>query len=87
MSKKSRLDCDQPNHMFPIMLNMQRQSTYGLSTLGIAIAAIGKTTDFAHTYMQIMRMQYLFLAYFSSTMALIQTLQVLLRKFKNFSYI
>ncbi|KAI6185171.1 hypothetical protein M3Y99_01953400 [Aphelenchoides fujianensis] len=63
---------------FPqIFLNMRRQSTHGLSNPSIAIASIGKTTDFVQNYVLIMPLQYVVMAFFSSSVAQIGTIQVL----------
>ena len=59
-----------------IFLNMRRRSTYGLANMMVTITAIGKTTDFMQNYILIMPIQYVIMAYFSSTVAQIQTLQV-----------
>lgn len=60
-----------------VFLNMRRRSTYGLSNLSIAIGAWGKITDFMENYLLVMPMQYVVMAYFSSTIAQVGTIQVL----------
>ncbi|KAH7724880.1 hypothetical protein AAVH_07472 [Aphelenchoides avenae] len=63
---------------FPqVFLNMRRRSTYGLSNFSVLITAIGKTTDFLQNYLLIMPLQYVIMAFFSSTVAQIGTLQVI----------
>uniref|UniRef100_A0A914XUU8 Uncharacterized protein n=1 Tax=Panagrolaimus superbus TaxID=310955 RepID=A0A914XUU8_9BILA len=60
-----------------IFLNIKRRSTYGIANLSVTITAVGKTTDFMQNYLLIMPIQYLIMAFFSSTVAQISTLQVL----------
>ncbi|CAJ0943629.1 unnamed protein product, partial [Mesorhabditis belari] len=63
---------------FPqIFLNIKRRSTYGLANMSVTITAVGKTTDFMQNYLLIMPIQYVIMAFFSSTVAQVQTLQVL----------
>lgn len=59
-----------------IFLNLRRRSTYGLSNLSVAITTVGKITDFAENYLLIMPMQYVVMAFFSSSIAELGTLQV-----------
>uniref|UniRef100_A0A914PD19 Uncharacterized protein n=1 Tax=Panagrolaimus davidi TaxID=227884 RepID=A0A914PD19_9BILA len=63
---------------FPqIFLNIKRRSTYGIANLSVTITAVGKTTDFMQNYLLIMPIQYVIMAFFSSTVAQVSTLQVL----------
>ncbi|PAA65687.1 hypothetical protein BOX15_Mlig028644g1, partial [Macrostomum lignano] len=63
---------------FPqVFLNSQRQTTYGLSKVMVAMGAVGKTTDYLGPYLLCMPLQYAVLAFFSSTVSQISSLQVL----------
>ncbi|XP_077867617.1 cystinosin-like [Saccoglossus kowalevskii] len=62
---------------FPqVILNMQRQSTSGQSTLSVCISLVGKTTDFLSSYLLTRPLQFVIMAYFSSSMAYINGMQV-----------
>ncbi|KAI6170307.1 hypothetical protein M3Y98_01226000 [Aphelenchoides besseyi] len=60
-----------------VFLNMRRQSTHGLSNLSVSIIAICKSLDFMQTYLLIMPIQYTVMAFFSSTVSQVGTLQVI----------
>ncbi|PAA65677.1 hypothetical protein BOX15_Mlig001271g1, partial [Macrostomum lignano] len=60
-----------------VFLNSQRQTTYGLSKVMVAMGAVGKTTDYLGPYLLCMPLQYAVLAFFSSTVSQISSLQVL----------
>ncbi|KAI6224101.1 hypothetical protein M3Y95_00847700 [Aphelenchoides besseyi] len=61
----------------PVFLNMRRQSTHGLSNLSVSIIAICKSLDFMQTYLLVMPIQYIVMAFFSSTVSEFGTLQVI----------
>ncbi|KAI6195968.1 hypothetical protein M3Y94_01052500 [Aphelenchoides besseyi] len=60
-----------------VFLNMRRQSTHGLSNLSVSIIAICKSLDFMQTYLLVMPIQYIVMAFFSSTVSEFGTLQVI----------
>lgn len=55
---------------------MYIQSTSGQSTGSVAIAMVGKTTDFISTNSLVMPLQYVIMVYFSSSVAYINGMQV-----------
>lgn len=55
---------------------MYLQSTSGQSTGSVAIAMVGKTTDFIATNSLVMPLQYVIMVYFSSSVAYINGMQV-----------
>lgn len=62
---------------FPqVIMNMALRTTSGQSTSSVFIAMIGKTTDFLSTNGLVMPLQYVIMAYFSSSVAFINGLQV-----------
>lgn len=72
---------------FPqIFLNMKNKSVISQSTISLLLTFIGKTTDFISQYSLIMPKQYIYMTYFSSTLAYINIMQLILytinRKYK-----
>ncbi|OWF55595.1 hypothetical protein KP79_PYT11311 [Mizuhopecten yessoensis] len=62
---------------FPqIVLNLKLRSTAGQSTRSAVIATIGKMTDFLATYGLVIPLQYVVMAYFSSSVAYINGIQI-----------
>ncbi|XP_041360113.1 uncharacterized protein LOC121376334 [Gigantopelta aegis] len=62
---------------FPqIILNIKLRSTSGLSTKSIAIAMLGKTTDFIANNVLLLPLQYVIMIYFSSGVAYVNGIQV-----------
>jgi hypothetical protein len=59
-----------------VILNLNRRSTSGQSTISVLITIFGKTTDFLSTYGLSLPIQYVIMAYFSSTAGLINGFQV-----------
>ncbi|WAR14866.1 CTNS-like protein [Mya arenaria] len=62
---------------FPqVILNMRLQSTSGQATSSVAIAMVGKTTDFLATNGLVMPLQYVIMRYFSTSVAYVNGIQV-----------
>ena len=62
---------------FPqVVLNMQRRSTSGQSTISIGLTLVGKATDYISTYALDMPIQFVIMCYFSSSSAYINGFQV-----------
>jgi hypothetical protein len=59
-----------------VILNLNRRSTSGQSTISVLITIFGKTTDFLSTYGLSLPIQYVIMAYFSSTAGLINGFQL-----------
>ena len=59
-----------------VILNLNRRSTDGQSTISVLITICGKTFDFISTYGLDLPIQYVIMAYFSSTAGLINGFQV-----------
>lgn len=64
---------------FPqIFLNMKNRSVISQSTISLLLTFIGKTTDFISQYSLVMPKQYVYMTYFSSTLAYINIFQLIL---------
>ncbi|XP_033744604.1 uncharacterized protein LOC117330433 [Pecten maximus] len=59
-----------------IVLNLKLRSTSGQSTRSAVIATIGKMTDFLATYGLVIPLQYVVMAYFSSSVAYVNGIQI-----------
>lgn len=69
---------------FPqLFLNMKNKSVIAQSKITLILSFIGKTTDFISQYSLIMPNQYLYMTYFSSTLAYINVFQLILYNFKQ----
>ncbi|CAO3610214.1 unnamed protein product [Cunninghamella blakesleeana] len=69
---------------FPqVYLNMKNKSVSAQSTVSLVLTFIGKSTDFISQYALIMPQQYLYMTYFSSTLAYINIFQLILYHVKN----
>jgi hypothetical protein len=62
--------------MFQVILNMKLQSTGGQATKSVLLSLVGKMTDFLSTYLLVLPLQYVVMAYFSSSMCYINGLQL-----------
>lgn len=73
---------------FPqIFLNMKNKSVMSQSKISLILTFIGKTTDFVSQYSLIMPQQYVYMTYFSSTLAYINIFQLILYHVKkNYKY-
>ena len=56
---------------------MRLQSTKGQATKSVILALVGKTTDFLSCYLLVLPIQYVVMAYFSSSVAYVNGLQVI----------
>ncbi|KAF9970896.1 hypothetical protein BGZ73_006263 [Actinomortierella ambigua] len=63
---------------FQVVLNMKRRSVDGQSYISLWLAFVGKTTDVVMQFSLIMPSQYLYMTYYSSSLAYINFAQLLL---------
>jgi hypothetical protein len=69
---------------FPqVFLNMKNKSIMSQSKISLILTFIGKTTDFISQYSLIMPQQYVYMTYFSSTLAYINIFQLILYHVKK----
>lgn len=69
---------------FPqVFLNMKNKSVISQSKVSLILTFIGKTTDFISQYSLIMPQQYVYMTYFSSTLAYINIFQLILYHVKK----
>jgi uncharacterized protein with PQ loop repeat len=63
---------------FQVVLNMKRRSVEGQSYISMGLSLMGKTTDVIMQFTLIMPVQYVFMTYFSSTLAYFNIIQLIL---------
>ncbi|KAI1313080.1 hypothetical protein EDD11_002717 [Mortierella claussenii] len=63
---------------FQVVLNMKRRSVDGQSYISLGLSLMGKTTDVVMQFSLIMPVQYVYMTYFSSTLAYVNIIQLLL---------
>ncbi|KAF9210519.1 hypothetical protein CPC16_002776 [Podila verticillata] len=63
---------------FQVILNMKRRSVDGQSYISLGLAFMGKTTDVIMQFSLLMPTQYVYMTYFSSTMAYVNFIQLIL---------
>lgn len=63
---------------FQLVLNMKRRSVDGQSYISLGLSFMGKTTDVIMQFSLKMPVQYLYMTYFSSTLAYVNTKQLIL---------
>ncbi|KAF9117837.1 hypothetical protein BGW39_001754 [Mortierella sp. 14UC] len=61
---------------FQVILNMRRRSVSGQSYISLGLSFVGKTTDMIMQYTLLMPTQYVYMTYFSSTLAYFNFLQL-----------
>ncbi|KAF9091106.1 hypothetical protein BGX29_011131 [Mortierella sp. GBA35] len=63
---------------FQVVLNMRRRSVEGQSYISLGLAFVGKTTDVIMQFTLLMPMQYIYMTYFSSTLAYANFMQLVI---------
>ncbi|KAF9151611.1 hypothetical protein BG015_006439 [Linnemannia schmuckeri] len=63
---------------FQVVLNMRRRSVSGQSYISLVLSFIGKTTDVIMQFTLLMPTQYVFMTYFSSTLAYFNFMQLVI---------
>lgn len=63
---------------FQILLNMRRRSVSGQSYISLGLSFVGKTTDVIMQFTLLMPTQYVFMTYFSSTLAYFNFMQLVI---------
>ncbi|KAG0337882.1 hypothetical protein BG004_007452 [Podila humilis] len=63
---------------FQIVLNMKRRSVQGQSYISMGLALVGKTTDVIMQFSLLMPTQYIYMTYFSSTLAYFNIMQLVI---------
>ncbi|GJJ68481.1 hypothetical protein EMPS_00827 [Entomortierella parvispora] len=63
---------------FQVVLNMQRRSVEGQSYISLALSFVGKTTDVIMQFSLLMPTQYVYMTYFSSTLAYFNFMQLVI---------
>lgn len=63
---------------FQLVLNMKRRSVDGQSYVSLGLSFMGKTTDVIMQFSLKMPVQYVYMTYFSSTLAYVNTIQLIL---------
>ncbi|KAF9426972.1 hypothetical protein BGZ76_002523 [Entomortierella beljakovae] len=62
---------------FQVVLNMKRRSVAGQSYISLGLSLAGKTTDVLMQYTLLMPLQYVYMTYFSSTLAYVNIIQLI----------
>ncbi|KAK3841537.1 MAG: hypothetical protein J3R72DRAFT_421983 [Linnemannia gamsii] len=61
---------------FQVILNMRRRSVSGQSYISLGLSFVGKTTDMIMQFTLLMPTQYIYMTYFSSTLAYFNVIQL-----------